>query len=77
VSTTLDQAASHAAKTDFFLAYLAARDLVQDLLIAYSEDIYRGEGASLVRKGEVNRQFRELANRLGFTIEQKQLEAAE
>lgn len=62
---------------DLFMAYLGARDLMQDLLLAYADDIHRGSVNS-ARSGEVNRQFRELADRLGFEVVEKQrLEAAE
>lgn len=52
---------------DLFMAYLGARDLMQDLLLAYADDIHRGT-VSPVRTGEVNKQFRELADRLGFEV---------
>lgn len=65
-------------KADYFRAHLAARDLSQDLLLAYAEETYRTTMTpSDIRLEEVSRLFRELADRLGFTIEQKKLEAAE
>lgn len=66
------------AGADYFRAHLAARDLSQDLLLAYAEETYRTTMTpSDIRLEEVSRLFRELAGRLGFTIEQKKLEAAE
>lgn len=62
---------------DLYRAYLMARDLSGDILLAYSEDMYRGNGPSIIRTSEIERQFRELADRLGFEVVEKRLEAAE
>lgn len=63
------------AKIDHFMAFLAARETAEALLLAYGESMSR-EGPNfrmpLALKG-----FRELADRLGFEVVEKRLEAAE
>lgn len=53
---------------DLYLAHLMARDLSGDILLAYAEDMYRANGPSSIRTSEIERQFRELADRLGFEV---------
>lgn len=53
---------------DLYRAHLMARDLSGDILLAYAEDMYRANGPSSIRTSEIERQFRELADRLGFEV---------
>lgn len=57
---------------ELYRAYLAARDLSEYVLLTYAEKDPISTG---IRRVEADRKFRELADRLGFEIVEK--EAAE